>query len=259
MKLGAAILAATLAALGTFVSARCAHADPGDACVSSYEEAQQARNAGELVRSKANLRLCSKSCPQALARDCEGWLMDVEQRIGHLELRLESKDSAPLRNARLSIDGVGVPFNDRIEIDPGPHEIRVDADDRMPAVSRVAIEPGATVRHTIRLVPQSGSNRRGQRDPALGGPITLGIAGLVVMTVAGALTIAGHVDVSNMRRSCAPGCSDRRVDTVRSLWTASGILAGVGGAAVIASGVWLGLELSGNRVEKATLGITLTF
>jgi len=238
---------------------RIASADPGDACVTSYEEAQQARNAGELVRSKANLRLCMKSCPQALVRDCDGWLQDVQRNIGHLDLRVEGAGGPPLRNARLTIDGVPRSFNERIEIDPGGHDVRVEAEERQPAALRIEVAPGATIQHTVRLAASGGPNSRARPEPALAGPLTLGIAGLVVLTVAGALTIAGHVDVSKMRHSCAPTCSDHRVETVRSLWTASGILAGAGGAALVASGVWLGLELSDKGATKATFGLRFSF
>ena len=78
---------------------RDAAADPGDVCVSSYEEGQAERKRGALVRSKANVRLCIGACPVALARDCQSWLAEVEKDVARITFTLRPAGGGPPTSA----------------------------------------------------------------------------------------------------------------------------------------------------------------
>ncbi len=237
-----AVASAVATALLTLSS--ISFADPGDACVTSYEGAQQARKQGGLVRSKAELRLCIGACPGELAKDCERWLGEVDQKLARLTVAVRSRGGDPIANDKLFVDGVERPVGQVIELDPGRHELRVEAPGHIRRSDVVDLEAGSRTTRTLTLDPGAAL---GDEPPSLVGPITVGSAGLVALTAAAALAIAGHLDVSDMRdddHGCAPACPDDRVDRVRDLWTAGAVLAGAGGAAVIGASIWLGFELS---------------
>jgi hypothetical protein len=115
----------------------------------------------------------------------------------------------------------------------------------------VVLDPGERHREAIVVValpPPAAPARRPAPSPPDEGPPTgafvLGGVGAAALVTAGILSIVGWVEASDMRDTCAPGaggvgCSPDRVDRVRARWIAGGILAGVGGAAMIGGGVWL--------------------
>ena len=218
--------------------------DPGDACVSSYEGAQAARKGGQLVRSKAELRLCLGACPTALAADCRRWLAEVSGQLAQVTVTVRGRDAATVEGARLFVDGVERPAGAPLELDPGPHELVAEA----PGHERRAVElearAGATSTQVITLRARRPTTEDEPRRPSLVGPLALGGVGLAALTAAAALAIAGHVDVSSMKESCAPRCPQSRVDTVSNLWTAAGVLTAVGGATTIGAGVWLGISIT---------------
>lgn len=237
-------------------SVREASADPGDTCVSSYEEAQRARKAEELVRSKANLRLCLSACPQALANDCKGWLDDVDHKVAHLRVDVDGKGGAQVTAPVLEVDGATRSLAGPVELDPGKHRVVVKASGFVSHVETVELAPGSTVARNVTL--ERGESVTGSESPNLLAPMLLGGGGLLALAAGGVLSIVGHLDVSDMRSSCAPDCAQHRVDSVQTLWIAGGVLAGVGGAALIGSGVWLGVTLAPPGSAKES-GATVTW
>lgn len=246
-----ATLAVGFAAWSGFV-----FADPGDACVTSYEGAQQARKRGELVRSKAELRLCMGACPGELSKDCERWLGEIDGRLSRLTVAVRSRNGDPIAGDKLFVDGVERPAGQAFELDPGRHELRAEAPGHVRRTDVVELTAGSRTTRTIMLDRgATGSDE----PPSLVGPLTLGGAGLVALTVAAGLAIAGHLDVSDMRdeqSGCAPSCSADRVDRVRDLWTAGAVLAGAGGAAVIGASIWLGFEVSAGPSAPAAAAVS---
>jgi len=240
-----------LLALASFgiviVIASPSRADPGDACVSSYEDAQRAKQAGELVRSEANLRLCLGACPTALAADCERWLGDVANGIARVTLEAQFADGRSAAGVTLTVDGIARALDVALELDPGPHQLHLDGATIVPKTETWTATAGMTARHVllVKARPSTGGVTPTEREPpSVLGPVVLGGAGLLALATAGVLTIIGHLDVSDMRDTCAPDCDPQRVDRVRAMWTAGGILAAAGGATLIGSGVWLGLTLA---------------
>lgn len=195
------------------------------------------------MRSKANLRLCVAACPQALAADCTRWASDLQSVLGRVTIAIRARDGGVLRDQKLSIDGVERRIGEPLELDPGRHELRAEAAGYEPRTQLIEVTSGMAGTSTMEL-DRAASKPREREAPNLVGPLVLGGVGLLILTGAAVLISAGHLDVSDMRDSCAPSCPADRVDGVRDLWTAGGVLAAAGGAAVIASGIWLGVSLT---------------
>ena len=234
-------------------------ADPGDACVTSYETAQQAHKNGELVRAKANLRMCTAACPAALAADCDRWLGEVKRSLAYLTIAARDEAGQKLL-ARLTVDSAERGLEQPLELDPGKHQIEITLAGYVSISTSVDVRAGQSDSRSFTL-------RRGATPPPAAddgsvlGPVLLGSGGLLTLVVAGALTLVGHLDVSEMRDSCAPRCERERVDRVEQYWTAGGVLAGVGGAALITSGVWLGLTLAPPASDGSAtdVGVSMRF
>ena len=241
-------------------SPAAAIADPGDACVTSYETAQQAHKKGELVRAKANLRMCTAACPAALAADCERWLGDVKRSLSYLTIA--ARDEAGNRLlARLTVDSAERGLEQPLELDPGKHRVDISLRGYQPISTSIDLRAGASDSRSFTMRVDSNTGAAAADDASVLGPVLLGSGGLLTLVVAGALTLVGHLDVSEMRETCAPRCDRERVDRVGQYWTAGGVLAGVGGAALVASSVWLGVTLAPPTSDgtATTAGLSVRF
>lgn len=231
-------LSAWAAALAIVGSAAPAAAQEGDACVTSYEEAQRLQKRSALVQAKAELRLCLGSCPQVLARDCARWLKALEPKIARLTVEVQGADGDALEGARVLVDGVPARRGEdgAVEVDPGAHTVRAEAPGQRAAERRVEIEPGAQLAVQIQLDPEPVKAPPPpppvvvERTPV--GALALGGVGLLGLGVGGALGIAGHLERSRLRDECAPYCAEADVNAVRTLWIAGGVAAGVGAVAL---------------------------
>jgi hypothetical protein len=206
--------------------------------------------------------MCTAACPAALTADCERWLGEVKRSLAYLTIAARDEAGNKLL-ARLTVDSAERGLEQPLELDPGKHQIDISLAGYTSISTSIDVRAGQSDSRsfTLRLDPK-GSTAPGKESPSALGPALLGGAGLLTLVVAGALTLVGHLDVSEMRDSCAPRCARERVERVEQYWTAGGVLAGVGGGAVVASGVWLGLALSppaGSAPEAARLQVTVAF
>lgn len=208
------------------------------------------------MRSKANLRLCLSACPQALADDCKAWLDDVDRKVAHLRVEVDGKGGARVAAPVVEVDGAPRSLAGPIELDPGKHRVVIKASGFTSHVETVELAPGSTVARSVTL--ESSASDGDSAAPSLLGPLLLGGGGLLALAAGGVLSLVGHLDVSDMRSSCAPTCAQGRVDTVETLWIAGGVAAGVGGAVLIGSGVWLGVTLAPPGASKES-GATITW
>lgn len=222
--------------------------EQGDTCVTAYEQAQVLKQKKELVRSKADLRLCTRVCPSALATDCTNWLNEVEKEIPTLVVSATSNDGQALTGVRVSIDGgpfVGAQSDAPIEVDPGRRRLVVENASGVRVELEITVTPGAKSQPITVRFPASAAKAPGGSGgpaPAYGArPVwALGLAGvgLVGMGVGGVLSIIGHMDRSELSSTCAPNCAQAQVDAIATKWVAGGITAGAG-LALGALGAWL--------------------
>jgi hypothetical protein len=261
MSLARSSLAAA-AAIALLALPRAARAQ--DTCAASYESAQELRRAGELVRSRAELRLCERSCPGALAADCTRWQLELDGQIASVSLAAEGADGAPRDKVRVSIDGAplveAIP-KDPVEIDPGRHVLRFEDETGARAEATIEIAAGEKSRPVkVRFpAPAKPATQPAPSAPPLPAPsprgpwILLGVGGLGL--AAGAvLGIVGQVQRSDLEASCAPNCKKARVDPIAAEWEIGAVSAGVGAAAAGAALVWW---LAGKSPPKAAAGFVL--
>lgn len=225
-------------------------------CFSAYEGAQSSRRSGKLVRSKSELGVCINVCPAALQSDCKGWLADVEATIPRLSVLARAAGGEPLTSFQVEVDGTAWATPTDVELDPGPHLIRVSSVGRLPAERQVVLSAAKRSSETFLLEPerQAASAHPSTEVRSSIGPWVLGGAGSAMLLAAGALSLVGWMDFDDMRDTCAPGCSTDRIDDVRTKWTAGGILAGAGALALGGAVVWRVLDKRSAEAPSLRVG-----
>ncbi|MGK3993056.1 hypothetical protein [Sorangium sp. So ce1024] len=259
-----ALLGCTALAGAAVTAARPARADDTKgACVRSYEQAQRLRLAGELLASRAELRLCSREvCPALLHADCQTWLREVEAEIPSVVVSARTPAGVDRTDVRVLVDGALA--QDRLtgaalEVKPGERRFRFEAPGAPPVEQTVLINTGEKHRLLrVLLRDPAPAAPRGPglppRQAALGPdappapaspgapllPIALGAAGLVAAGAGIALDLLGSAELRGLRATCAPRCAEGDVQAVRAQLIAGDALLGVGvvslGAAAL---LWL--------------------
>lgn len=230
-----------------------ASAEPvGEICATAYEQAQQLRREGELLRSRADLRLCRSTCPTALVEDCELWLTEVEQQLPSLRLSARSADGRDPGKVRVLIDGALLLDEltlAPLDVDPGKHTLRFeDATHRHVDIS-IEVPVGQKNQPVLALFPPVVAPRKPppSASPSLPPPASssssalafaLGGVGLSGLGAGAVLGIKGQLERSELRARCAPRCKQREVNAIAAEWLVGGIAAGAG-ALVLGSAVAL--------------------
>jgi hypothetical protein len=218
------------------------------ACVAWHEQAQILRRASSLVEARADLLACSQDvCPVAVRSDCAQWLADVAGAIPSVVVRARSAglDESSVRVfvdatlAKSHLDGRA------LELDPGLHTFRFEADGESPAEERVLIVEGEKNRIlTIPFGVPSGVPGRAPSagaagadgSAAPGAPRPRPIPKLDYVLAGGALVAAGASAgfgiwgleaKSSLDSSCRPVCTSAQIASVRTkLVVADALLGG---------------------------------
>lgn len=207
-----------------------------------------------LATTRSICELCGQDELTARVSNLAGTMrvaFDREQSMGRVAIT-----SSPA-GARVFIDGspVGVTPLDGYLIEPGPHDIRVQAEGMTPDTRTVEAAAGSTLRLTSALQPlpvEDGPLRSG-RGLRIAGWISLGAGLAAIGTGAGLLAIDGR----EHRSSCRDALQDADGDCP-NVWTTrgSGIAAVVVGSLALGAGVGLvtvGYRRARNR-GHATVG-----
>jgi hypothetical protein len=120
---------ATLSLLGALALSAGAHADDKEACIAASDGADRLDDARKLIELRERLRFCSReACPKAVRDECEHRLEALQSRIPTIVVRATDPQGADVVDAKVYVDGVQVAATidgKAIELDPGPHTIRV--------------------------------------------------------------------------------------------------------------------------------------
>ncbi|WP_437538951.1 hypothetical protein WME79_22805 [Sorangium sp. So ce726] len=249
-------LALSLAAAAalSLTGARTDAAPHKQACAAAYERAQGLRRDGRLIEARDALVTCSQpTCPAAAVADCGPWLAEVEKslpsvvvvaRDAHGRERLDVRVLVDGRPLAAALDGKALP------VDPGPHTFRFEPATGPAVEERVLIREGEKNRPlTVTLgAPPAGAPASPRplapraappAEPSVPGLVwasgAVGVAGLAVFAVAGALSLSAEAD---LRATCAPRCTEGEVRAIRVQHAVADIGLGVGVVALGAA-AWL--------------------
>jgi hypothetical protein len=204
----------------------CQASDPMDACVTSYEQAQKLRKAGDLLASKAQLEACMfPRCPNVLRRDCKQWLKEVEAATP--SFLVDGRDPAG-HEAELEVllDGQPItPVPDTpIPVNPGPHVFEVRSGGAFATTYRVVARPGEKGRRLHVVIP-----------PRIPRPVwVLAGVGLAEVGIATYFFVRGHRSADD----CSPNCTSDDAEATRVANTAAGISLGMAALSLGAAG-WM--------------------
>lgn len=239
--------ALTLATLSFERTARAAEPpDAQAACISAYESLQESRARGELIRAREQAFECASSaCPSFMQTDCSGWLEEIEAEVPSVSFEVRSGGKALGTVRVLEGDRVVAERVDgaAIELDPGAHSLRFEADGRESVTKQIVVERGAkNQRFSVELpapeparkTPETEASveTRSSSSPA---PWIAGGIGLAGMAAFGILGASGLSQEASLERSCAPNCNAADLRSVETKYLLADISLGVGITALLVS------------------------
>lgn len=221
-------------------TAEPALAEPAVDCVQAHEHAQVSRIDGHLMHSRSMLKQCSRqACPAAVQRDCVRWLDEVSSQIPTVVFEAITDAGAAQKVTVVSQQRVVTQELDGrpIQMDPGYYEFSFELPGRAPKSVSVLLKQGeknklVTVDFRVPaavsppapvLAPAPTAVSTSHPGPP-GEPTTtrssstavyvlsgIAVAGALAATVFGVSTKTKN---DNARESCAPDCSEKRIDEI---------------------------------------------
>ncbi|GAC1548389.1 MAG: hypothetical protein NVS3B10_11980 [Polyangiales bacterium] len=255
MKLVPCLPVALGLALG--LAATPALADDTDDCSHAYELGQRLRQQSQLVDARKELVICAQDrCPAVLRKDCVGWLAEVTDAIPAIAIQARGSDGCDRPLATAWIDGALVTRGADgrpIDVDPGPHTVRVEVDGAM--IEQVVVVSAGDRRRVVTLAPAGGAAGCGVGPPPSPSKVetplvprtegprpvpaivyVLGTAGLVSLGIGSGFGIAGWSQKGTLDH-CKGNCPNRDVDTMQRTFLVSDVAVGVGVVALAAATV----------------------
>jgi hypothetical protein len=140
--------------------ASTALADDKQVCSDAYKQAQTLRDAHKLTSAREQLRICGRAeCPGFIAKDCAGWLKDVEPRIPSVVLVAKNAAGSDLTEVKVTIDGA--PLVTKldglaVDVDPGVHVFGFEASDGK-AEQKVVVTEGGKAQRVAATLGATGT------------------------------------------------------------------------------------------------------
>lgn len=239
--------------------------DERSACATTAEQAQELRVAHKLKDAREKLVECSRpSCPEIVSHDCNQWLSEVNAVMPSLVIRAIDSNGVAVTAVRLWIDGVSTvnPQGDAIAVDPGTHQLHVEADAMLPVDQQITFAEGETNRTiTIRLVPlhppasvitpHSPAPRTSRLVTAL--PYALASVGVVALGSFTYFGLKGTSEASDLAGGCGAtkSCSESQVDPVRRHLLIADVSLGIS-LVSLGAATWIFVTRNSARPKHAT-------
>jgi hypothetical protein len=238
-----------------------------------YTLGEAEEHAGQLVAARQSYLAALGAARTAGSRDvidlATEALRRIDPRLPRISVRLDDRVSAAQANdARASIDGHSVALDSPIVVDPGDHEVRVEASQTPPFVRKVKLMEGQSIDVVVAalepppstLPPPSKPNPEpveASHHPSVLVPLVIGASGLALGVTGIILRVGGQSDYDTAAAQC-PGsaCSNGAVaaagnDGRNRLILGTGLMA-AGGVVLTGAGVyWL---LSGGLATPVQAG-----
>jgi hypothetical protein len=235
--------------LATSLVALSSRAGAEPSCTTAYEDSQLLRRRGELMAAREAAVACARTqCPAVSRKDCTAWVTELEREIPSVIVIARDEATGDEGGARVSVDGAPRPdivTGRAFSLDPGPHAFRVEKPGSEPAEQTITIVRGEhdrVVRFVLRAVraeapraatvprpapaPEPSTSPRAQ--PSYVPAIVAGVATLAAFGVSAGFGLTGRSELSNLRGSCAPSCTDEELDAMRTKLLISDVALGVG-------------------------------
>lgn len=220
------------------------------ACVQAYVDAQRLRKADKLSEARQKLELCADdACPAAVKKDCKAWVDENERDQPTLALSALDLDGKKTITVRVLLDGVSVGDqlpSSPIKVDPGAHKLRFEAEGLEPIEIEVSLQKGEKAREVLadfskqkKAEPstpaahaETGHRVQVTRDETpvlvyvLGGVGVLGVASFAYFGT------TGKSEEDELADTCAPNCSQSKVDAAHQKMLIADISLGVGAVAL---------------------------
>ncbi|WP_437960195.1 hypothetical protein WME76_11525 [Sorangium sp. So ce119] len=250
-------------AFGLSLSGGAAHALDKAQCAAAAEEAQALRDASKLGLAREKLLTCAQQgCPAVVRDDCARWLGEVDARRPSLVFGARDPRGGDLTDVRVSAGGR--PLVERLDgsavsVDPGKLDLRFESAGLPPVERTIVVLEGQKSRLVEVVmgsapppagpgaVPPPGAAPRlagaapGDSGVSVAPWISLGVgaAGLAAFGVLQGLAQAEYADLED---GCGrtSSCTEDEVAPTRTKFAVSGVMLGVGGAALaLAAVLWL--------------------
>lgn len=226
------------------------------ACVTSYEDAQRLRLANKLLAAREQLRVCRGDvCPGLVRNDCEKWLGEVAESLPSVVLSARDGGGRDLFDVKVTIDGAPLRAGldgTAVDVDPGAHTI-VFVRGSDTKEERVLVRQGEHNRVVVVVLGRSPAaaplpapgpapastqpppgDERGPGTRRVVG-LVVGAAGLVGLGVGGVLGLTSNGDARELHDTCGltRSCTQDQLDAIIGRRTVAGVVAGIGGAALV--------------------------
>jgi hypothetical protein len=230
-----ALIVAALA----FASGRAA-ADAVDECAAAAHDGQVARDEGKLLTARPTFQRCASSdCPDAIRRDCAGWLADVEERTPTVVVTVHDASGRDVVDADVKLDGAPLALRGQaVPLDPGRHVFVADGHGKHRELEVLIVEHQKARAVELVFDPDPIAPKPASRTQLWTGWALMG-AGAAIAVASGITFGVAWSHYAGLR-DCSPTCSDRDVATTRALLIATDVTAAIAlvtlGAGLI---VWL--------------------
>ena len=236
-----------------------AHAadDAVRACVDAHAQGQVDRSSGQLLRARQEFRSCSQpSCPLVVRQECVTFAEQVAAETPSIVLvATDSRGhEVPLVNAAIDASwSLNHDFGMAIELDPGSHEIVLQASDGRAAQKTFLLRAG----EHLRRVAVEFSDRAApseQPKPARSSvlPYVLGGVGLVALGSFVGFALDGKAQEHHLD-DCKPNCTREGVDRMRRSYLIADVSLAV---ALVAVGVDAYLVLKPPVSSQGAFGVS---
>ena len=263
---------ALLLSLGLLLAPRVALAAPPtkEACITAFDQAQQARRAGHFGQSREELLVCSQTaCPAVVRADCADVLKQVASAQPTIVLKAADAHGTDLTDVSVELNGqkLASSLDGRaIPVDPGKLALVFSRPPWKPVPVEVVIaegEKGRIVQATLgpplppeerRVVydgPPSPPPKRSTAGWAV--PVGLGVVSIASFVIAGVTRVGVGNDADDAKKpgGCAPLCSSSDRDHWSGELVRANVFLGIGiGTAVLAAASWL--VLAPKRSTRST-------
>ena len=220
-------------------------------CASAYEDAQLLRQRGKLLAARERAAVCARDqCPDVARHDCARWGEELAREVPSVVVVVRDEADHDVVADHVFVDGAlhtEIGTGRSFELDPGAHVFRLERPGVAPIeksytlylgerdrVLRITVPGGlpAPARPAAATATTASSPAKVAVPPPsppsyVPAAVIAGVS-VVAFGVSAYLGWTGRQQLSDLRTSCAPICTDAEVDPVKTRLTLSDVSLGVG-------------------------------